>query len=47
MADMVGCTREMVTKVLTELQTENVIDIIKKRIILLNPILLSDKVTCF
>jgi CRP/FNR family cyclic AMP-dependent transcriptional regulator len=47
LSDMVGCTREMVTKVLTELQTENVINIIKKRIILLNPILLSDKVTNF
>jgi CRP/FNR family cyclic AMP-dependent transcriptional regulator len=43
-ADMVGCTREMVTKVLTELQAGNVIDIIKKKIILINSHLLADKV---
>jgi CRP/FNR family cyclic AMP-dependent transcriptional regulator len=43
-ADMVGCTREMVTKVLIELQAESVIAVIKKKIIIQNKLLLSEKV---
>ncbi|MCD9024081.1 Crp/Fnr family transcriptional regulator [Cohnella silvisoli] len=46
-ADMVGCTREMVSKVLNELQEEHVIMINKKRIIVKNQIMLSDKVISF
>jgi CRP/FNR family cyclic AMP-dependent transcriptional regulator len=44
-ADMVGCTREMVTKVLIELQAESVIDVIKKKIIIKNRLLLLEMVT--
>jgi CRP/FNR family cyclic AMP-dependent transcriptional regulator len=44
LADMVGCTREMVTKVLIELQADSIIDIIKKKIIIKNKLLLSEKV---
>jgi CRP/FNR family cyclic AMP-dependent transcriptional regulator len=44
LADMVGCTREMVTKVLIELQAESVINIINKKIIIKNRKLLSEKV---
>jgi CRP/FNR family cyclic AMP-dependent transcriptional regulator len=43
-ADMVGCTREMMTKVLKELQEESVIDIVKKKIIIKNKLLLLEKV---
>jgi CRP/FNR family transcriptional regulator, cyclic AMP receptor protein len=43
-ADMVGCTREMVTKVLIELQEESVIDIVKKKIIIKNKLILFEKV---
>jgi CRP/FNR family transcriptional regulator len=43
-ADMVGCTREMMTKVLKELQEEAVIDIVKKKIIIKNKLLLLEKV---
>ncbi|BBH22423.1 Crp/Fnr family transcriptional regulator [Paenibacillus baekrokdamisoli] len=46
-ADMVGCTREMVSKVLTELQADHIIVVNKKRIIVKNKHLLSDKVTSF
>jgi CRP/FNR family transcriptional regulator, cyclic AMP receptor protein len=43
-SDMIGCTREMVTKVLIELQAEGVIDVIKKKIIINNKIALSEKI---
>jgi CRP/FNR family cyclic AMP-dependent transcriptional regulator len=43
-ADMVGCTREMMTRVLKELQEESVIDIVKKKIIIKNKLLLLEKV---
>jgi CRP/FNR family transcriptional regulator len=44
-ADMVGCTREMVSKVLSELQVDHIIGINKKRITVKNKLLLSDKVS--
>lgn len=43
-ADIVGCTREMVSKVLTELQEAHIIGVNKKRIIVKNHLMLSDKV---
>lgn len=46
-ADMVGCTREMVSKVLTELQVEQIIGVNKKRIIIKNKPLLTDKVSSY
>lgn len=46
-ADMVGCTREMVSKVLTELQVDQIIGVNKKRIIIKNKPLLTDKVSSY
>ncbi len=46
-ADMVGCTREMVSKVLSELQVDHIIGVNKKRITVKNKLLLLDKVSGF
>ncbi|MFC5470537.1 Crp/Fnr family transcriptional regulator [Cohnella suwonensis] len=47
LADMVGCTREMVSKVLAELQADHIIGVNKKRIIVKNKPLLMDKASSY